>query len=416
MIKKTIQLFFSKVIVAVLNFLLLLYSARLLGAESRGIINLLVVNLSIIVLFSELFSGPVLVYFSTRINNQKLKLIAATWNFVSSLLVVSILKYFKLGKDEFYFELLIVSILYGNLNIYQLIFTGLEKINTLNFVLVLNSALQLILFFITSALVPKIDVHVYFVSWILALGISNLVALSISKNEKITSEEISYLEFIKEIFKKSKWIFLANLLHLLAVRIIYFFIESSYGNTTLGIVGTGVSLSESLLLISSSISTVLYSRISNINVIDKPNELHLCNAGFWISFLGWIFLIVVPEGFWSLLIGKDFYGIKMIFILYGPSVLLMVLSTILSNFYSGYGNYKTPAIGSAFGLFFATLLSILLIKKYGIIGAMIAAFISNLFQLIWLFYYYKKSQTNIKFVQMLRSIFNPFQLKHLIKV
>jgi O-antigen/teichoic acid export membrane protein len=416
MIKKTIHLFFSKVIVAVLNFLLLLYSARLLGAESRGIINLLVVNLSIIVLFSELFSGPVLVYFSTRINNQKLKLIAGAWNFVSSCMVVFMLKYFNLGKDEFYFELLVVSILYGNLNIYQLIFTGLEKINALNFVLILNSTLQLILFFITTALVSKIDVHVYFISWILALGISNLVALSISKNEKIDSSEISYLEFIKDIFKKSKWIFLDNLLHLLAVRIIYFFIESSYGNTTLGIMGTGVSLSESLLLISSSISTVLYSRISNINVMDKPNELLLCNAGFWISFIGWMFLIVVPESFWSLLIGKDFYGIKMIFVFYGPSVLLMVLSTIISNFYSGNGNYKTPAIGSAFGLFFATVLSILLIKKYGIIGAMISAFFSNLFQLIWLFYYYKKSHTNIKFVQMLRSIFNPFQLKHLIKV
>ena len=138
MIKKTIHLFFSKVIVAVLNFLLLLYSARLLGAESRGIINLLVVNLSIIVLFSELFSGPVLVYFSTRINNQKLKLIAGAWNFVSSCMVVFVLKYFNLGKDEFYFELLVVSILYGNLNIYQLIFTWLEKINALNFVLILN--------------------------------------------------------------------------------------------------------------------------------------------------------------------------------------------------------------------------------------------------------------------------------------
>jgi O-antigen/teichoic acid export membrane protein len=128
-----------------------------------------------------------------------------------------------------------------------------------------------------------------------------------------------------------------------------------------------------------------------------------------------MFLIVVPESFWSLLIGKDFYGIKMIFVFYGPSVLLMVLSTILSNFYSGNGNYKTPAIGSAFGLFFATVLSILLIKKYGIIGAMISAFFSNLFQLIWLFYYYKKSQTSIKFVQILRSMFNPFQLKYLIK-
>jgi O-antigen/teichoic acid export membrane protein len=416
MIKKTIQLFFSKVIVALLNFLLLLYSARLLGAESRGIINLLVVNLSIIVLFSELFSGPVLVYFSTRINNHKLKLIAGVWNFISSCMVVFVLKYFNLGRDEFYFELLIVSILYGNLNIYQLIFTGLEKINELNFILVLNSTLHIVLFFIISSLVPKSDVHVYFVSWISALGISNLIALSISKNEKINSAEISYVDFIKDIFRKSKWIFLANLLHLLAVRIIYFFIESSYGNTILGIMGTGISLSESLLLISSSISTILYSRISNVNVIDKPNEMLLCNAGFWISFLGWIFLIVMPESFWSLLIGKDFFGIKTIFVFYGPSVLLMVLSTILSNFYSGNGNYKTPAIGSALGLFFAIVLSILFIKNYGIMGALITAFISNLFQLIWLFYYYKKSQTNIKFVQMLRSIFNPFQLKHLIKV
>jgi len=413
MIKKTIHLFFSRVIVAALNFLLLIYSARLLGAESRGIINLLIVNLSIIVLFSELFSGPILVYFSSRINNQKLKLVAGIWNLISSCIIISFLKYINLGIDEFYFELLIVSILFGNLGIYQMIFTGQEKIKELNFILVINSLLQIILFFVISHFVPLADVHIYFVAWISALGISNLIALTISKNENIIGEINSYKDLVKEIFQKSKWIFLANLLHLLAVRIIYFFVESSYGNVKLGIMGTGISLTESLLLISSSISTILYSRISNINVKDKPNELLLCNLGFWISLLGWIILIILPESFWSLLIGKDFFGIRMIFIFYGPSVLLMVLSTILSNFYSGNGNYKIPAIGSALGLFFATILSVFLINKYGINGAMVAAFISNLFQLVWLVFYYKKSQTNIGFIDMINSIFNPFKLKQI---
>jgi O-antigen/teichoic acid export membrane protein len=221
---------------------------------------------------------------------------------------------------------------------------------------------------------------------------------------------------IYDIFVKSKWIFLANLLHIFAVRIIYFFVETNFGNQQLGIMGTGISLSESLLLISSSISTLLYSRISNIEIKDKPNELLLCNAGFWISFLGWITLILLPENFWNLLIGKDFLGIKLIFLFYGPSVLLMVLSTILSNFYSGNGNYRTPALGSAIGLFFATVLSLLLVKKIGISGAMIAAFLSNFFQLVWLLFYYNKSNSNINFVQLIASIFNPLKLKQLLKI
>jgi O-antigen/teichoic acid export membrane protein len=416
MIKKTIHLFISKVLVAFLNFFLLLYSARMLGAESRGIINLLVVNLSIIILFSELFGGPVLVYFSSRINNQKLKLIAGVWNLISSVLIVFTLKYFRLGKDEYYFELFIVSVLYGNLNIYQMILTGIEKIKELNTILVVNSTLQLILFFVLSYFVSNLDVHIYFISWIVALGFSNLLALIISRDKKMAENETNYKELIYDIFLKSKWIFLANLLHIFAVRIIYFFIERNFGNEQLGIMGTGISLSESLLLISSSISTILYSRISNIEIKDKPNELLLCNAGFWISFFGWIVLIALPENFWSLIIGKDFMGIKTIFLFYGPSVLLMVLSTILSNFYSGNGNYKTPAIGSAVGLLFASLFSFLLIKENGTMGAMIAAFFSNLFQLIWLMFYYLKSKSNLSFVELISRIFNPLKLKHFLKI
>ena len=364
-------------------------------------------------MFSELFSGPVLVYFSSRINNQKLKLISSAWNLISSCLLISFLKYFNLGIDEYYFELLVVSILYGNLNIYQMLLTGQEKIRELNLITIVNSSILILFFVALSYLAKQVDVHIYFVAWIAALGVSNLIALSITKNENNSDQVILYKELIIEIFQKSKWIFVANLLHLLAVRIIYFFVEKSYGNTELGIMGTGISLTESLLLISSSISTILYSRISNINVKEKPNELLLCNAGFWISFFGWLILMLLPENFWNLLIGKEFLGIRMIFIFYGPSVLLMVISTILSNFYSGYGNYRTPAIGSALGLFFATVFSFLLIKKYGLGGSMITAFVSNLFQLVWLVYFYKKSKSNIGFVAMLKMIFNPFNLKQI---
>lgn len=409
MIKNTLYLFLTKFIVAICSFTLLLLSAKLLGAESRGIINIAVVNLSIMLLVSELFSGPILVYFASRINNRKLISIAAIWNITSVSLVSLLLKQLKLSNDGYNFEIWITAVLQGNLGIYQMINTGNEKIKQLNIQLLLVAVIQLLSFYCIAIFTQSPDIHFYFLAWIFSLGIANVYSFfNEVRNEHL--ENISYKNGIILIFNKSKWIFLSNMLHLLAVRIIYFFIEKSKGHFTLGIMGTGISLSESLLLISSSISIILYARISNNEKDKKPNELFFCNAGFWLSLLGWFTLLLIPKAFWDFLIGRDFLEIHTIILFYGPSVLIMALSTILSNYFSGMGNYKISALGSGLSLIIATVLSLLLIEPFGIYGAMLVAFISNLFQLIWLIYKYNSQQSNLRFIDILANIFNPKKL------
>jgi O-antigen/teichoic acid export membrane protein len=87
--------------------------------------------------------------------------------------------------------------------------------------------------------------------------------------------------------------------------------------------------------------------------------------------------------------GDEFGGIRTVILVLSPGVLFFSLSFVLSSFFSGTGRHHINSISSIAGLIAIVLLSVILIPKYGIVGAGISASISYLITTIIKLRYFK---------------------------
>jgi len=127
-----------------------------------------------------------------------------------------------------------------------------------------------------------------------------------------------------------------------------------------------------------SISLVQYARIANTDDKKYSQELtvKLLKAGFFISLICIIPLLILPESFYLFIFGKGFIGVKQVIWILAPGVLVYNFSIILGHYFSGTGKYYINTIASSIGLVASVILFVLLIPTYITVGAGIATSIS----------------------------------------
>ncbi len=74
MLQKVIQSLFTKGSVAVVNFLILIVTSKYLGISTRGDIGIIMLNLAIIQMINEIYTGYSLVHFIAKYNINKIYL------------------------------------------------------------------------------------------------------------------------------------------------------------------------------------------------------------------------------------------------------------------------------------------------------------------------------------------------------
>ncbi|MFO0435035.1 MAG: hypothetical protein ACK5ZT_07285, partial [Sphingobacteriaceae bacterium] len=74
MLQKIIQSLITKGSVAVVNFLILIVTSKYLGVSTRGEISLIILNLAIVQLINEVYTGYSLVHFISKFNINKVYL------------------------------------------------------------------------------------------------------------------------------------------------------------------------------------------------------------------------------------------------------------------------------------------------------------------------------------------------------
>ena len=82
-INSSINNVISRSIILLINFLIVIFSARIWNAEGRGEISLIMLNISIIIIFNKIFSGSTVTFHSPKINKYEL----LTISFLGSLVI-----------------------------------------------------------------------------------------------------------------------------------------------------------------------------------------------------------------------------------------------------------------------------------------------------------------------------------------
>lgn len=105
MFRKILETIFSKGFTAVCNLLILLITAKYLGAYGRGEMAVIVLGITIVGIFQNIFSGAVLTYLAPRFQLIRLLATASLWNLLMAFILPFILVHSGLFPEHYHFDL-----------------------------------------------------------------------------------------------------------------------------------------------------------------------------------------------------------------------------------------------------------------------------------------------------------------------
>ncbi len=375
MIKKILFSFLSRLSAAGISFVLLLVTARFMGPEVRGQISFFVLALALIQVINEIACGPASVYVIPRSYLPQLSRLVYSWILICTLLCGGVLFLFRLIPPDQFIHLLLLSLIICTTSFHQQVLLAAEKITHYNILLLIPPVLLFFSLLVEIFYFQQKDFHTYifcvYLSQLPAFVCGLLFLIPQYRTAKGKYEPAHARLLIKNgLFNQ-----LANIAHLLSNRVSFYLI----GLTALvGIYSTGVSVIESVWMISSSISTVLIGRVANEEDQGQSRDIILRAARLstLLSLCGILLLYALPVSLYTKILGASYVQIKELIYLLGPGVLCISFSSILGPYFTGTGRNFTITLANFTGLIVIFIGAVLLIPDYGLKGAAVATSIS----------------------------------------
>ena len=379
MLKNIISTLFTKGFVAFVNLAILLVSSKQLGSDVRGQISLLILNIAIIQVINEIYTGYALVYFIPKFSLKKIYSLGILWTALCtlfcSLIMVVLFVWFDIGIKEQWIHLGILSFIIILHSFHMVILLAKEKIREYNFLNFLQPTLLLgtllVAFFYFKYKTADSYIIALYVSFSVAILLSIVQVFKVFKNQHSDLLIFEPANILKNGFYNQ----LANLCHMLSNRYNFYLL----GNTILvGIYSSSSSLIESLWIISGSVSPIILTYIANAK--DSTNNARitflLAKVCFLLSFLCVIVLYFIPRDFFVFLLGEDFIHVKTVMLYLSPGILFISFATIISHYFAGLGKQKILVTANAFGLLATICTSHYFVSRYQLLGACYSTIIS----------------------------------------
>lgn len=354
---------------------ILLIQSRYLGSAVVGQVSLLILNLAIIQTISDIYTGSALVYFIPKHALNNIYRTGLVWTFACISVINLIFFLFQVGVKDLWMHVLILSFLSTLHAFHNVILLAKQKIRTYNFLIFFQPAM--LLFALCVCVFPlqirtvQAFVLSAYVSWGLSLLLSSWQILQLLGGGEESLTELSPLKILRNGLVNQ----LGNLAHTLSNRYNYYMITST---VMVGIYASATSLIESVWILSGSVSPIILSHIANQKDADNNSRVTflLSKICFLLSLFCVLVVLVLPENFFTALLGKDFTGTKTIMLYLSPGVLMISFSSIISHYFSGLGKQRILLFANSSGLLVTLLTSYIFISRYGLIGACYAASLS----------------------------------------
>lgn len=380
----TIKTFLSRTGILGLNFLLVIITSRLWGAEGRGIISILMADLAIIVVINNVFTGSSVAFYTPVVNFQKLMKSAYIWVFTFSMVGALFFSLFLGHANFLYLAVLTVITSLSTSNLSVLI--GKEKLSLYNLYSLLLPLLTLVLIIASQYLFPHASVYLYFGAYGIAYGLIWLLGLIHLKPSSALRQAFD-LSLAKKIFTYGYKNELSYFLQFLNYRLSYFILLYYMGLNKVGLFSLGIALAESVWILSKSLSLVLYSKL--INTKDAESTRGQTNLMAVISGAGTLLIgvivIFIPEAWFVKVFGPDFASAKNIVLWLYPGILFVAVANIYGHYMAATNQMKPLILKSAFGLVVTVAFSYYLIPRYGIVGACITTTCSHVVSSAYIF-------------------------------
>lgn len=404
MLLKILSTVFSKVFTAGIGFIVVIITARALGAAVRGDIALLLLNISIIGLFQGIFNGSVLIYLTPKFSFIKLFFLTNLLSLIFAIGLPYLMVALKLLEVDQVNTLVVLTALQGLLTTSQSLLLGKEKIQQFNLLEIIKSSVLLIsiIYFFWSMNDISLEsvIYGYALSYIIPLVFSFFHILKYFKSEPIENKEEKSM--LSSLLKYGFEIQINNISHMINYRFCFYIIEKWKGKDALGIFSIALSLCEVIWIIAKSISTFQYSKI--VNTTDAESQRKLTIHSLQLSLLATIpplaVLLVLPNSLFAFIFGEEFGSIRTVLFSLSLGVIFLSIFTIINHYFSGIGKNKPNIIGSFIGNVIVVSLCLTLIPIWGNIGAGIATSITYFAILSYIVYRFLK-QTNSQLKELI---------------
>lgn len=383
------QTMFSRVLILVFNFGLVIYSTNIWGSEGKGIISLLTADVAIIVYFLNIFAGSSVTFFASKKNIAEVLSYAYVWSVVVGTAVPLLLGLWRDSEYTFYLMGICVfsSLLTANINL----FVGKRNIRMFNFYTLLQFGLHLFLLLALLFFAEISTVEVYFIAQIISLAVLFLIS-SWQLWRRLDLHALSPSKSLRrEIFRYGWKSQLSAFLQFLNNRLSYYFLEFYKGISSVGVFSLGVALSEAIWTASRSLAVILYSDV--VNADSDSIALAKTKISIKVSFyLTLVFILVamaVPAWVYTRIFGAEFYETKTIILLLSPGILAVAVSNIVGFYFAGVNQLRILNLKSAAGLSFTLVAVFYFIPKWGVLGASVLTTVSYSISsavLLWHFY------------------------------
>lgn len=413
MFGKIIQTIFSKGSISIINFLVVMLTARLMGAEGRGEISIMFLNITVILLFNDILGGSSLVYLTSRNKPYALFIPALATGLVTALVFPLLFHlYFHFtNTDLIYF--FILTLLSNLSSIFNYFLNGFEKIRWNNAANISQSVLILVSLLFQFFVMNDHSVHAYY----RALGLGyfiNFLISGIGLRGLFKPVAFSWTESVRTIAAYGLIGQAGNIFQLLNYRFCYYVLEGMGGpnaKENVGVFSTAASVSEAVWVIMNGIAMVQYATLSNRNnqQLAVLLTLKLSKISLALSVAALLVLNLLPVEVFTALFGPDFYAMKQYCLILAPGIAAAGLTGIYSHYFAGRGDMRTSASSALVGLIVTLGCSLYFIPLYGAWGAAItncASYIASSIFLVAMF----RIQSKTSIYQMFFNWKNLFPL------
>lgn len=208
---------------------------------------------------------------------------------------------------------------------------------------------------------------------------------------------------LKDILKFGLKSYISNTVNYLNYRFDDIYLKPFVSLSSLGIYTVAQTLSEQIWMIPNSVSIVLLPRLAAMEEEEKKNvSLRACRYVATVMFLISLLAVALAGIIFPLLYSKNYSDSVLPFRILMIGTFLMSYGKILMNAIAGYGRPGRNISANVAGSLSNVVLNILLIPKYGILGAAVSGMISySILSVVTVMVFIRINSTKVRILDML---------------
>lgn len=400
MFKRIINTFGTRIVAALINFLIAVVLSQTLGDTGKGTQSLLLATISFILIFSEIICGDSLVFLTPHYKIKQLFFPSVLWSALISVLMGLIIGCFYHGIGPLLImHVAILAFINSLSGINTRILIGKEEIKKANYNTLLQPVVSIFILVIYYLVLHKTDIYGYIIALYFSYAASFMLGIWMLRRDYagfFRTSEIPFFDasVMHDLFKYGFLNQTGHFVQFFNLRLSYYLLNAFMDEGRVGIFSNSVSLAESIWIISSSIALVQYARIANTSdrAYAQRLTLNLCKICLLVSAVAVIALSLLPASVYLFVFGSDFGEMAAVIRILAPGILCYCIFLILGHYYSGIGRYQMNTFASLCGLVVTFVMGFTLIPKYDITGAALTSVVSYSANAIFLlFFFFKES-------------------------